>query len=155
MAVNAGLIVKGAEWVLSAETAEGAPEGIFGAQCIRCGEEVWMDNDRRPVQAWMIDHTRGDPAHAQFRFTVERFCRVDPAPATPASGPGHTVLVPAGMTSRRPPGSRAHALPRPARRPASVLRRALARAGRCAGRYAEALLLVFLAPGRTRSRRKE
>ncbi|MDX6350789.1 MAG: hypothetical protein QOF84_5579, partial [Streptomyces sp.] len=39
-------IITAAEWTLGAETAEGAPQGIFGAQCITCGAEaVPMDDD--------------------------------------------------------------------------------------------------------------
>ncbi|WKX71915.1 hypothetical protein [Streptomyces sp. XD-27] len=156
-----GTIVKGAEWVLSAETAEGAPRGIFGAQCLRCGDECWMDDDRRPVEAWIIDHTRSDAAHAQFRFTTERFCRVDPAPAAPAPGPTLTAAAapaPAPAAApvstpghgHRPPRARAHALPRTSRSgPARALRRALARTLARARRYAGPLLLVLLVAGST------
>ncbi|WP_431043745.1 hypothetical protein ACQUSR_18895 [Streptomyces sp. P1-3] len=144
-------IAKGADWMLSAETAEGAPEGIFGAQCLRCGDECWLDDDRRPVEAWMIDHTRTDPAHHQFRFTAERFCRVGPVPP-PRHGatqvvpavPAHRQVATAPM-SRLPAGTPAHARPRAPRRAAKAIRRALARVGRCAG----PLFLVLLTIGST------
>ncbi|WKX70999.1 hypothetical protein [Streptomyces sp. XD-27] len=135
-------VTKGADWMLCAETAEGAPEGIFGAQCLRCGDECWWDDDRRPVDAWMIDHTRTDPAHHQFRFTAERFCRVGPVPPPRH---GATQVVATAPTSRLPAGVAAHARPRTPRRTAKAVRRALARVGRHAG----PLFLVLLTVGST------
>lgn len=128
--MTAQVITKGADWTLSPETAEGAPEGIYGAQCLICGQESGlMDNDPRPVRAWTIEHTRHDPTHRQFSLTTERFCRVDPTP-TPdqQSGANPPVALPQPTADDRPPGPRTHA-----RRRTPRLRRALAHVGRFAG----------------------
>ncbi|WP_431042403.1 hypothetical protein ACQUSR_11120 [Streptomyces sp. P1-3] len=74
-------IIKGAEWVLTPETSEGAPEAIYGAQCVRCGRERWSDNDPRPIGVWAIDHSRTDPTHCQFLMTTHKHWRVDPNPS--------------------------------------------------------------------------
>lgn len=77
-------IIRAAEWTLSAETAEGAPRGIFGAQCITCGEEAApTDDDRLPVEVWVLQHTGANPDHRQYAATVQTFWRVDPAPGNP------------------------------------------------------------------------
>ncbi|WP_326597114.1 DUF7848 domain-containing protein [Streptomyces sp. NBC_01803] len=96
-------VIRGAEWVLSAERAEGAPDGIYGAECLWCGEaSPLVDNDQKPVGMWALDHAlRLGLDHGQFLVTSQRHWRVDP-------------VVPAGDAGRpageRPP--RAHARPR-------------------------------------------
>ncbi|WP_431042101.1 hypothetical protein ACQUSR_09410 [Streptomyces sp. P1-3] len=118
-------VIKGSEWMLSPETAEGAPQGIYGAQCITCGQESGLvDDDTRPVGVWAIAHTRDSPTHRQFLVTTHRHWRVDPTPTTPAPGPE--------PTERRPQLPRAHAKPRTPRLPPALrlaARRALAYSG--------------------------
>ncbi|WKX72115.1 hypothetical protein [Streptomyces sp. XD-27] len=118
-------IIKGAEWMMSPETAEGAPQGIYGAQCLACAEESGLvDDDSRPVGVWAIAHTRDHPTHQQFLVRTERHWRVDPTPAVQAGGPA--------VACEAAPGARVHAKPRPLRlRPAvsSALRRVVAYSG--------------------------
>jgi hypothetical protein len=77
-------IMKAAEWTLTAETAEGAPSGIFSAACVACGgESPAVDDDRLPVEVWALKHTGLNPAHRQFQLRVLAFWRVDPAPGNP------------------------------------------------------------------------
>jgi hypothetical protein len=77
-------IITAAEWTLGAETAEGAPQGIFGAKCITCGAEaVPMDDDRLPVEVWTLKHTGANPSHRQYVASVHTFWRVSPAPGNP------------------------------------------------------------------------
>lgn len=127
------VITKGADWTLSRETAEGAPEGIYGAQCLTCAERSGlMDNDPRPIRAWTIEHTRQKPRHRQFRFTTEQFCRVDPTPAAPPV-PGPVGTVPP-VAPARPTADAHSAEPRAhARRRTRKARRVLAYLGRFAG----------------------
>ncbi|WP_442811887.1 DUF7848 domain-containing protein [Streptomyces sp. NBC_01803] len=112
-------VIRGAEWTLTAERAEGAPAGRYAAECMTCGEaSPWADNDPKPVGMWALDHThRHGLTHSQFLSTAQRHWRVDPV----RSGHG-----PSARPGDRPP--RAHARP-PARR----LRRLTTRAGRLAG----------------------
>ncbi|WKX69980.1 hypothetical protein [Streptomyces sp. XD-27] len=81
-------LIKGAEWMLSPETAEGAPRGIYGAQCLTCAEESGLvDDDTRPVGVWAIAHTRDNPTHRQFLVTTHKHWRVEPVPANHAAEP--------------------------------------------------------------------
>ncbi|WP_059008207.1 DUF7848 domain-containing protein [Streptomyces specialis] len=97
------VVIKGAEWVLSAERAQGAPDGIYEARCLWCGAESPMvDDDSRPVGMWALDHTRRlGLEHGQFVVTSQRHWRVDPVV------PGGEVRRPVGVRS-----SGAHARPR-------------------------------------------
>ncbi|WP_431042511.1 hypothetical protein ACQUSR_11695 [Streptomyces sp. P1-3] len=73
MVVSADAIIKGAEWILSAEMGEGAPHGIYGVECMACAESSGLvDDDPRPVQVWTINHTRSHPTHRQFLVTAQR-----------------------------------------------------------------------------------
>jgi hypothetical protein len=114
VAMSAHVILKGAEWVLSAERAAQAPAALYVAQCLVCqAESAVVDNDPKPAGVWAIEHARRTGRdHCQFRVTTEKHWRVDPTP--PA----------AGTTVTTPPRPRSHARPR-ARR----LRRALAHTG--------------------------
>lgn len=135
-------IIKGAEWVLTAEQGEGAPEGIYGAQCLMCFEvSVLSDNDVRPVGVWAIEHTRKSPSHCQFRLTTERFCRVDPTPAVPTPKPpwDDGQGPPSPSAGDQPPGRQARARQRTWKIPPAA-RRLAARS--C--RYAGPLLLIAI-----------
>ncbi|WKX72403.1 hypothetical protein [Streptomyces sp. XD-27] len=101
-------IIKGAEWVLIPETGEGAPEAIYGAQCIPCGRERWSDNDPRPVGVWAIDHTRTDPTHCQYLMTTHKHWRVAPNPSSQA-----TPVPPTPPRATPQPRRTCHARPRP------------------------------------------
>jgi ferric-dicitrate binding protein FerR (iron transport regulator) len=93
-------ILKGSEWVLSAERAPGAPEAIYGAECMTCeAASAWVDNDPKPIGVWAIEHTRHDPEHRQFLVTTQRHWRVDPVRPAPVPRP------------RTTPPARAHARP--------------------------------------------
>ncbi len=77
-------VVMSAEWTLSAETAQGAPSGIFHATCLACGAQSEpVDNEPLPVELWALRHTGRHPRHRQFTFVTESFWRVDPAPGNP------------------------------------------------------------------------
>ncbi|MBW8738401.1 MAG: hypothetical protein JF621_15185 [Streptomyces turgidiscabies] len=77
-------IIRAAEWTLGAETAEGAPEGIYSAECITCGAQAQpTDNERLPVEVWALKHTGLNPTHRQFKAMVETFWRVTPAEGNP------------------------------------------------------------------------
>ncbi|WKX72688.1 hypothetical protein [Streptomyces sp. XD-27] len=101
-------VIKGAEWMLGPETAEGAPQGIYGAQCITCAQESGLvDDDTRPVGAWAIAHTRENPTHRQFLVTTHRHWRVDPTPPTQPPEP-----TPEPEPTHEPPRlPRSHAKP--------------------------------------------
>lgn len=158
-------IVKGAEWMLSAESGEGSTGAIYRAHCLPCGQDCWWDGDSRPVEAWAIEHTRLEPAHRRFKLVTERFCRVDPVDRADRVGPvgevepaGHFVAGPGpvrGRAAGQPPAcpgddrdgqARTHAGIRlgAAARPAvgwlavTGARRAMA----CAGRFAGPVLVV-------------
>ncbi|AVZ73986.1 hypothetical protein SLUN_19260 [Streptomyces lunaelactis] len=77
-------IITAAEWTLTAETAEGAPQAIFSAVCLTCGAEAQpVDGERLPVEVWALKHTGLHPTHRQFKAVTECFWRVDPAPSNP------------------------------------------------------------------------
>jgi hypothetical protein len=77
-------IIKAAEWTLGAETWEGAPQGIYSAECIACGAQaVPTDNDRLPVEVWALKHTGLNPTHRQYAATVQTYWRVTPAGGNP------------------------------------------------------------------------
>ncbi|WP_431044281.1 hypothetical protein ACQUSR_21840 [Streptomyces sp. P1-3] len=74
-------IIKGAEWVLSPESGEGAPQAIYGVECMTCAQSSGLvDDDPRPVEVWTINHTRAEPTHRQFLVTTQKHWRVDPNP---------------------------------------------------------------------------
>ncbi|WP_431044803.1 hypothetical protein ACQUSR_24695 [Streptomyces sp. P1-3] len=77
-------IMRAADWALGPETGEGAPEAIFSAVCVSCGEASdASDNSRVPVEVWALKHTGRNPGHRQFKATAETFWRVTPAPGNP------------------------------------------------------------------------
>jgi hypothetical protein len=77
-------LITAAEWTLGPETAQGAPAGIYSAQCLACGVRARpTDNDPVPVEEWALKHTGLNPTHRQFRATVEGFWRVSPAEGNP------------------------------------------------------------------------
>lgn len=77
-------IIKAADWTLGPETSTGAPEAIFSALCLSCGEESQpTGDDRLPVEVWVLKHTGRNPAHRQFKATAETFWRVTPAEGNP------------------------------------------------------------------------
>lgn len=82
-------IIRAAEWTLGPETAEGAPEGMYSAECITCGAQAQpTDNERLPVEVWTIKHTGLNPTHRQFKAMQETFWRVTPAEGNPFRGLG-------------------------------------------------------------------
>lgn len=77
-------IIKAVEWTLGAETGEGAPSGIYSAECVTCGAQaVPTDDDRLPVEVWALKHTGLNPTHRQYKATTETFWRVTPAEGNP------------------------------------------------------------------------
>ncbi|MGY5010449.1 DUF7848 domain-containing protein [Streptomyces sp. 900105755] len=77
-------IITAAEWTLGTETAEGAPSGIYSAECLTCGAQAQpTDDERLPVEIWALKHTGKYPAHRQFRASAETFWRVTPANGNP------------------------------------------------------------------------
>ncbi|WP_172639480.1 hypothetical protein [Streptomyces tailanensis] len=40
-------IIKAAQWTLGPETAEGAPDGIYSAECMTCGAQVQPTGNKR------------------------------------------------------------------------------------------------------------
>jgi hypothetical protein len=80
----ARLIIKAAEWTLSAGGGEGAPEAIFVVECMSChAESAPVDNDRLEVEMWALRHTGGNPSHRLFKLRTESYWRTDPAPGNP------------------------------------------------------------------------
>ena len=77
-------IIRAAEWTLGLETAEGAPQGIYSAECLTCGAQAQpTDNERLPVEVWALKHTGLNPTHGQFKAMAETFWRVTPAEGNP------------------------------------------------------------------------
>ncbi|MER6080270.1 hypothetical protein [Streptomyces sp. NPDC001833] len=80
-------IITAAEWTLGAETAGGAPSGIYSAECLTCGAQAQpTDDERLPVEIWALKHTGQYPAHRQFKAITETFWRVTPANGNPYAG---------------------------------------------------------------------
>jgi hypothetical protein len=106
--------------MLSAERAEGAPEAIYGAECLICEAQSGLaDNDPKPVEVWALEHARHKGlSHGQFLVTTQKHWRVDslrgvpraaPAPSGDAGAPAPAVAVAAPPQPRR---SGTHARPR-------------------------------------------
>ncbi|MGW3949647.1 DUF7848 domain-containing protein [Streptomyces sp. NPDC004752] len=77
-------LIKAAEWTLGLETGEGAPRGIYAAECLTCGAQAPpTDNECLPVEVWALKHTGLNPTHRQFKATTETFWRVTPADGNP------------------------------------------------------------------------
>jgi hypothetical protein len=100
-------ILKGAYWVLHAERSAGAPEAMYGAECMRCdAASGWVDNDVKPVGMWALTHTQQlGLDHSQFIVTTQTHWRVDsrlrddpppPRPRPPRS-PARPRREPFGM----------------------------------------------------------
>ncbi|MFE2426355.1 hypothetical protein ACFXJ5_06295 [Streptomyces sp. NPDC059373] len=84
MGARQPMIIKAAEWTLSVETGEGAPQNIFAVLCIACGvESPAVDDDRLAVELWALQHTGSHPTHRQYQPKILGFWRVDPAPGNP------------------------------------------------------------------------
>jgi hypothetical protein len=68
-------ILKGSEWVLSAERGAGAPESMYGVECLTCrAESGWVDNDPKGVEVLMCPDFRG-VGSLGFRLIVLRGVR--------------------------------------------------------------------------------
>lgn len=123
-------ILRGNDLVLTAERAQGAPDGIYLAECMTCSAASGrVDSDPDPVARWAILHTQQHgPNHSQFLVTVERHWRVEPA-HTPA---GHSTAAtpPARSVETADHTPATHRAPG---RWAACWRRAVAWAGRFAG----------------------
>lgn len=71
--------LKAPELMLRAETGEGAPKAIYGAECLACtARSGLVDNDPNFVEVWAIEHTRAHSTHRQFLVTTRQHWRVDP-----------------------------------------------------------------------------
>lgn len=82
--MNIAAVIKAADWILSTETSEGAPEDIFFAECLTCARRsVVADNNQETVEIWALQHTFLNPTHRRFRLTTESVWRVDPTPGNP------------------------------------------------------------------------
>ncbi|WP_062205332.1 hypothetical protein [Streptomyces sp. NBRC 109706] len=65
-------------WLLAPVREQGAPEGIFGGECVTCGElSPLVDDDPQPVAIWAIRHTQREPSHGLFLFRAEKHWRVE------------------------------------------------------------------------------
>lgn len=65
--------------MLVPEAGEGAPDAIYGLECMQCDASSGLvDNDARPVGVWAVDHTLRDPTHRQYLLTIQKHLRVDP-----------------------------------------------------------------------------
>ncbi|UED85697.1 hypothetical protein [Streptomyces profundus] len=72
-------LIRSADWVLSEERGAGAPQAIYGAECMTCGDRSTLaDNDAQPVAVWCIFHTQQDPDHDLFLVRAEKHWRVHP-----------------------------------------------------------------------------
>ncbi|WP_442267815.1 DUF7848 domain-containing protein [Streptomyces hygroscopicus] len=100
-------ILRGTDLVLSAERAEGAPDGIYLSECMTCpATSGRVDSDPGPVARWAILHTQQHGLnHGQFLVTVERHWRVDPV--HPPDRHGTATPPPARTASRMPATHRA------------------------------------------------
>ncbi|MFI6248503.1 hypothetical protein [Streptomyces sp. NPDC051016] len=77
-------IITATEWTLGAETGEGAPSGVYSAECLTCGAQAQpADNECLPVEVWALKHTGLNPAHRQFKAMAATFWRVTPAEGNP------------------------------------------------------------------------
>jgi hypothetical protein len=77
-------IIRAAAWTLGPETGEGAPTGIYSAECLTRGAQAQpTDNECLLVEVWTLKHTGLDPTHRQFKATAETFWRVTPADGNP------------------------------------------------------------------------
>ena len=77
-------VIRSAEWTLGPETAAGATQAIFRAECLTCGAQSdLVDNESAPVETWALKHTGLNTAHRQFKLLTEWFMRVSPAPGNP------------------------------------------------------------------------
>ncbi len=90
------VVVKGADWVLCEERGEGAPEAIYGAECLACGaRSPLFDNEALPVAVWALQHTAQQPDHARFLSRTERHWRAlrrpEPEPGGQPPPPGPVV----------------------------------------------------------------
>jgi hypothetical protein len=143
-AVSGHVILKGAYLALSAERAEGAPEAMYGVECLMCeAKSGLVDNDPKPVEVWALEHARTNGlSHGQFLVTTQRHWRVDPLHSVTGAVPQpggdmSAVVAPAATDAQQQHRPGAHARPRGQRlrRPSVFrpLRRLVARAGRAVG----------------------
>ncbi|MGW7615903.1 DUF7848 domain-containing protein [Streptomyces antimycoticus] len=129
--------------VLTAERAQGAPDGIYLAECMACpATSGRVDSNPDPVARWAILHTQQQGLnHGQFLVIVERHWRVDPAHTTPD---GHHTATPLRSAST------AHRTPSTHRAPGrwgACRRRTMAWLGRFAGPLVLTTFLVGAALG--------
>ncbi|WP_445195107.1 DUF7848 domain-containing protein [Streptomyces odontomachi] len=149
-------VLKGRDWVLSMAGGHSALDVLYGAQCAKCKEASAQESGTaRPVQVWMMQHTRAHPSHRSYLSTERRRWRVDPNTGGPAvavtTEPPIVLsqLLPATGTGGRSQGGRTrHARPRPprCRRMSAFLRRTRPR-GRRTWKLPGLLALVVAAGG--------
>ncbi|MDT0270678.1 hypothetical protein RM844_30840 [Streptomyces sp. DSM 44915] len=94
-AVERVSIVKGADWVLCEERGVGAPEAIYGVECLGCGAaSPLFDNDPLPVAVWALQHTQQLPEHTRFLSRIERHWRVVRRPDADPEAEGQAAAGP-------------------------------------------------------------
>ncbi|AQW48008.1 hypothetical protein SHXM_01471 [Streptomyces hygroscopicus] len=125
-------ILRGSDLVLSAERAQGAPDGIYLAECMTCpATSGRVDNDPGPVARWAILHTEQQGLnHGQFLVTIERHWRVDPLRSPDRHG---TATLPPAPSHSDRTANRKPATHRASGRWGTCCRRAVAWLGRFAG----------------------
>jgi hypothetical protein len=108
--MSANIILRGAEWVLTSERPQAAPDALYVVQCLICrAESGLVDNDPKRAGVWAMEHARRTGReHCQFRVTSQKHWRVDPVPP---------AVVPTPMPTPRP---RAHVRRRGRRLPGLV-----------------------------------
>ncbi|MGO4760229.1 hypothetical protein AB4212_68320 [Streptomyces sp. 2MCAF27] len=123
-------ILRGSDLVLSAERAQGVPDGIYLAECMTCpATSGRVDSNPGPVACWAILHTQQQGlSHGQFLVTVERHWRVDPVRTPDGHGTAAPPPTPSVSTVNRTPAT--HRAPG---RWGACWRRAMAWLGRFAG----------------------
>ncbi|WP_455771605.1 DUF7848 domain-containing protein [Streptomyces hygroscopicus] len=83
-------ILKGSDLALSAERGQGAPDGIYLAECTTCpATSGRVDSDPGPVARWAILHWRGaSTAHVGASLPIRRRgAEGSPSHAAPAYHP--------------------------------------------------------------------
>ncbi|MFC4609706.1 hypothetical protein ACFO9E_18075 [Streptomyces maoxianensis] len=78
-------LIKAAEWTLSTDTAQGAPqEPMYESECTTCAESSGAtEGSRVHPEIWALKHTGSHPTHRQFRAVITSFWRVSPAEGNP------------------------------------------------------------------------
>jgi hypothetical protein len=131
-------ILRGTNLVLSAERAQGAPDGIYCVECMTClATSGRVDSDINPVARWAILHTEQQgPDHGQFLMSVERHWRVDRVRTPNRNGTPARSADRVSIVQQMPPTHRAP------RRLDAYRRRAVGWLGRFAGPLVLAAFIV-------------